>query len=67
MQHAGAGPAPIPYTELTVDKLAAAIEVAMAPATLEAARKIGKQISAEDGVAEGVRGFHRHLPLLNMR
>lgn len=67
MEHAGAGPAPIPYSELTVDKLVAGIEVVLAPATLEAARKIGEEISAEDGVIEGVRSFHSHLPLLNMR
>ncbi|GMK53538.1 hypothetical protein CspeluHIS016_0101240 [Cutaneotrichosporon spelunceum] len=67
VHHAGAGPAPIPYTELTVEKLVAGLEVALAPRTLEAARRIGEQISLEDGVADGVRSFHRHLPLLNMR
>ncbi|BEI90937.1 uncharacterized protein CcaverHIS019_0310070 [Cutaneotrichosporon cavernicola] len=65
--HAGAGPEPIPYTELTVGRLVAGLEVALAPATLEAARKMGEQISVEDGVSDGVRSFHRHLPLLNMR
>lgn len=67
MNHAGAGPAPIPFAELTVDRLAEAIDVALAPATREAAQKIGKEISAEDGVKQGVDSFHRHLPLLNMR
>ncbi|BEJ13699.1 hypothetical protein CspHIS471_0308730 [Cutaneotrichosporon sp. HIS471] len=65
--HAGAGPEPIPYTELTVGRLVDGLEVALAPATLEAARKMGEQISVEDGVSDGVRSFHRHLPLLNMR
>ncbi|CAK9780585.1 UDP-Glycosyltransferase/glycogen phosphorylase [Cutaneotrichosporon oleaginosum] len=67
VHHAGAGPAPVPYAALTVDALAAAVGVALAPETRAAARRIGAQIRREDGVADGVRSFHSHLPLLNMR
>lgn len=43
----GAGPAPLPPKQLNRQTLAAAIRVALSPATREAAQKIGETIKAE--------------------
>ncbi len=48
----GAGPAPIRQKDLTSDSLAAAIEVALEPATAARAGDLGAQIRAETGVAD---------------
>ncbi|KAJ3189580.1 hypothetical protein HK101_008894 [Irineochytrium annulatum] len=62
-----AGPPPIPFKRLTADRLAEAILFALLPETGEAARAASIRIASEDGVAEGARSFHRHLPLTDMR
>ncbi|KAJ3139388.1 hypothetical protein HK101_003651 [Irineochytrium annulatum] len=62
-----AGPPPIPFKRLTADRLAEAIQFALLPETVEAARAASTRIASEDGVAEGARSFHRHLPLTDMR
>ncbi|KAJ3332125.1 hypothetical protein HDU76_001218 [Blyttiomyces sp. JEL0837] len=63
----GAGPAPVPYKRLTADRLASAIKFALTPEVAAKARTASIKIQSEDGVAEGVRSFHRHLPLDAMR
>ncbi|KAL7410756.1 hypothetical protein BDY24DRAFT_398395 [Mrakia frigida] len=64
---AGGGPAPIHSKTLNSSNLAEAINFVMTESAQKAARKMGEQIRAEDGVEAGVDSFHRHLPLKNMR
>lgn len=64
---AGAGPRPIPYRELSADKLAAAIGTALDGATQRRAAEIGDQMQREDGVQNAVNSFHRHLDLDRLR
>ncbi|KAJ3215514.1 hypothetical protein HDU67_000302 [Dinochytrium kinnereticum] len=63
----GAGPPPINNKKLTAERLASAITFALLPETVEAAKNASNQIKAENGVVEGARSFHRHLPLNAMR
>ncbi len=58
---AGAGPAPIPYNQLTADKLAAAIVEALKPETLERAKELGAKIKEENGTETGGKSFHDNL------
>ncbi|KZT54368.1 glycosyltransferase family 1 protein [Calocera cornea HHB12733] len=67
IERQGAGPAPIPGRELSVEKLRVAIEFCKSDGVRAAAEEVGEQIRSEDGVHNGVESFHRHLPLLNMR
>ncbi|TEY85704.1 hypothetical protein BOTCAL_0013g00120 [Botryotinia calthae] len=64
---AGAGPLPIPYKQLTADKLAAAITDALKPETLAKAQELGAKIKEEKGTEEGGKSFHDHLDVDNMR
>ncbi|RHZ52338.1 hypothetical protein CDV55_102067 [Aspergillus turcosus] len=57
----GVGPSPVPYRELTVDKLADAILVALEPASLEKARELSEVIKQESGTEAAISSFHRHL------
>lgn len=67
IHHAGAGPAPIPFKELTSEKLAAAIEYAVSPEAKEAAGVLGAKIRSEKGEAKGAESFHRHMPIKDLR
>ena len=52
----GVGPAPIPYKQLTTDRLAQAIEIAVTDQTMrQRAAELGSKIRAEDGIAQAVR------------
>ena len=64
---AGAGPQPIPYKQLTADKLAAAIEEALRPSTLEKAAAMGELIAKETGAETGAESLHKQLDLDRMR
>jgi UDP:flavonoid glycosyltransferase YjiC (YdhE family) len=64
---AGAGPPPIPYKQLTADKLAAAITEALKPETLSKAQELGERIKEEKGTECGAKSFHDHLDFDNMR
>ncbi|KAJ6134158.1 hypothetical protein N7523_000480 [Penicillium sp. IBT 18751x] len=64
---AGAGPAPIPYTQLTAEKLTDAIEMALEPHIQESCQQIRDKMQHESGVRDGLRSFHRHLDLQIMR
>ena len=64
---AGAGPHPIPYKELSVDKLVDGITFALSKEAQLAAKEISEKIIREDGVKNAVDGFHRLLPLKRMR
>jgi UDP:flavonoid glycosyltransferase YjiC (YdhE family) len=59
----GVGPRPIPYRQLTVPRLAAALKTALgSPAIRRRAAALGRAIRTEDGVASAVEMFHRFLP-----
>ncbi|KAJ1311934.1 hypothetical protein OPQ81_010394 [Rhizoctonia solani] len=63
----GAGPPPLDSKKLTADAFAAALQIALSPATMRAAEVVGEMIRREDGAQNGVDSFHKHMPLLNMR
>ncbi|MBD2683641.1 MULTISPECIES: hypothetical protein [Nostoc] len=61
----GVSPAPIPYQKVSEKTLAAAIEVVLGDeAMLQKAQELGEKIRGEDGVANAVEAFHRHLGLM---
>jgi UDP:flavonoid glycosyltransferase YjiC (YdhE family) len=64
---AGAGPIPIPYKQLTADKLAAALLEALKPETLERAKELGAKIKEENGTEVGGKSFHDLLDVDNLR
>jgi UDP:flavonoid glycosyltransferase YjiC (YdhE family) len=64
---AGAGPTPIPFRQLTADKLSAAILEALKPMTLEKAKELGARISKENGTEIGGKSFHDHLDIDSLR
>jgi UDP:flavonoid glycosyltransferase YjiC (YdhE family) len=60
----GVGPSPIPYKELSVEGLAAAIQQAVSDEAMrDRAIAIGQKIRAEDGIANAIEAFDRHLSL----
>lgn len=64
---AGAGPTPIPFKQLTADKLCAALLEALKPTTLEKAMELGARISQEKGSEVGGMSFHDHLDVPSLR
>ncbi|KAJ5801662.1 CAZyme family GT1 [Penicillium psychrosexuale] len=64
---AGAGPLPVPYKQLTVEKLTNAIKTALLPSTQAKAQEIADKMQTESGVRDGVRSFHRHLNLKTLQ
>ena len=64
---AGAGPAPIPAGELTVDRLAEAFAACESRDIRTKARKLGATIRKQDGAALTVASLYRQLPLRAMR
>ncbi|KAF2661950.1 glycosyltransferase family 1 protein [Lophiostoma macrostomum CBS 122681] len=58
---AGAGPLPIPYKDLTAEKLADAIKEALKPESLDRAKELSQKISTEQGSQEGAVSFHQFL------
>ncbi|ORX93206.1 hypothetical protein BCR34DRAFT_594746 [Clohesyomyces aquaticus] len=64
---AGAGPHPIPYKELTGDKLAEAIQEALRPESLERAQELSEKIRQEQGGQNGAQYFHQMLKYEDLR
>jgi UDP:flavonoid glycosyltransferase YjiC (YdhE family) len=64
---AGAGPAPVPFKNLTADKLAASILEALKPAVLERASELGSKIAREHGSETGAKDFHDKLETDSLR
>jgi len=61
----GVSPPPIPYKQVSEKSLAAAIEAVLGDeAMLQKAQELGQKIRREDGVANAVEAFHRHLGLI---
>lgn len=60
----GVGPQPIPKNELTVERLASAIETAVSDERMgQRVALLGQKIRAEDGVTQAVKAFHEYLSL----
>lgn len=64
---AGAGPLPIPYKELTADRLADAIMTALEPASVAAAKELAHSITSEQGSKTAAEEFHRALEVDGLR
>jgi len=64
---AGAGPDPIPYRQLTADKLADAIDFCLKPESLERAKNLASKIATERGSDIGAQSFHQYLDLNRLR
>ena len=64
---AGAGPKPIPYKQLTSQRLSSAIVEALQPKVTHRALELGSKINAEGGVDSGASSFYSQLPLERMR
>jgi UDP:flavonoid glycosyltransferase YjiC (YdhE family) len=64
---AGAGPLPIPYKQLTADKLAAALTEALKPETLTRAQELGALMKEENGTEVGGKAFHDLLQVDALR
>ncbi|KAJ3486582.1 hypothetical protein NLG97_g6585 [Lecanicillium saksenae] len=64
---ANAGPEPVPYKDLTAEKLAAAIKKCIEPETIEQAKVLGQKIREEKGTDEGGYSFHKHLDVDKLR
>ncbi|GKZ18507.1 hypothetical protein AbraIFM66951_003387 [Aspergillus brasiliensis] len=64
---AGAGPTPIPYKELTVDKLVEGIQYCLSEQARMSAVAIAAKMQSEAGVKAAVASFHRNLPLKSLQ
>jgi UDP-glucoronosyl and UDP-glucosyl transferase len=64
---AGAGPSPIPFKELTSERLANAILEALKPETLERAKELGERIREEKGCEAGAASFHAQMDVDKLR
>ncbi|KAG9229897.1 glycosyltransferase family 1 protein [Amylocarpus encephaloides] len=64
---AGAGPPPIPFKELTADKLSEALLEALKPETLAKAKELGARIKEEKGTDTGAKSFHDMLNIDTLR
>ena len=67
VSRAGAGPDPMPYKDLTAEKLAAAIEEALRPESLNRAQELCEKIKQENGTQKGAQSFHQMLNYDEMR
>jgi hypothetical protein len=64
---AGAGPKPIPFKALTVERLVEGLRELSSESVRAKAEELSTRISGEMGVEKAVDGFHRLLPLKRMR
>ncbi|KAF5643402.1 sterol glucosyltransferase [Fusarium tjaetaba] len=62
----GAGPSPIAYKSISVEKLSSAIKFCLSPEAQAAANRIASQMRQESGVNTAVESFHRHLPVADL-
>jgi hypothetical protein len=59
---ANAGPPPVPFASLTIEKLAHSILQCLEPQTKIAAKSVAAKMRTESGVAAAVQSFHNNLP-----
>ncbi|PQE13488.1 glycosyltransferase family 1 protein [Rutstroemia sp. NJR-2017a WRK4] len=64
---AGAGPNPIPHRQLTVGKLADAINFCLKAETMQRAKELASKIEVEQGSDMGAQSFHQHLQVDRLR
>jgi UDP:flavonoid glycosyltransferase YjiC (YdhE family) len=64
---AGAGPDPVPYKDLTAEKLAESINKALEPQSLERAQELCNKIKQENGSQKGAQAFHQMLKYDQLR
>ncbi|KAH8892922.1 UDP-Glycosyltransferase/glycogen phosphorylase [Thozetella sp. PMI_491] len=64
---AGAGPAPVPFKEMTAESLAASITFALKPEVQKAAAEVSRQIEHEDGAGAAATDVHQRLEIENLR
>ncbi|KAK6526747.1 hypothetical protein TWF281_009950 [Arthrobotrys megalospora] len=67
VHRAGAGPAPVPFKEMTAEKLAASIKFALSPEAQTAAGTIADKIKQESGTVTGSDSFHSSLDKQKLR
>ncbi|KAL2818040.1 hypothetical protein BJX63DRAFT_82548 [Aspergillus granulosus] len=67
VSRAGAGPEPVPYKELTSEKLADGIKMALQPETLRNAEELGEQMREEEGARNAICSFYRHLDVKSLQ
>jgi UDP:flavonoid glycosyltransferase YjiC (YdhE family) len=63
----GAGPSPIPHSQLTAENLATAIEFCKTSEVSQAAQAVADKMQAENGVERAVDSFHKHLRVEELR
>ncbi|KAH8658296.1 hypothetical protein BX600DRAFT_384295 [Xylariales sp. PMI_506] len=67
LARAGAGPTPVPFAELTAEKLAESIQFALQPEAQIAVANMAEEIAREDGAASTARDFHDRLSIDDLR
>ncbi|KAF3918122.1 hypothetical protein ABW21_db0209590 [Orbilia brochopaga] len=67
VHRAGAGPHPVPFKEMTADKLAESIQFALSPEAQTAAGGIADKIKQEQGTVTGTDSFHASLDKQRLR
>ncbi|KAK6350284.1 hypothetical protein TWF696_006516 [Orbilia brochopaga] len=67
VHRAGAGPQPVPFKELTAEKLAESIQFALSAEAQEAAGGIADKIKREQGTVTGTDSFHASLDKQKLR
>ncbi|KDN62562.1 putative glycosyltransferase family 28 domain-containing protein [Colletotrichum sublineola] len=64
---AGAGPAPVPFKEMTAETLAASITFALKPEVQAAVQRMAQRIAEEDGAGDTAKDIQERLALDTMR
>ncbi|KAJ0158743.1 Sterol 3-beta-glucosyltransferase UGT80B1, partial [Colletotrichum tanaceti] len=64
---AGAGPAPVPFKDMTAETLAASIAFALRPEVRVAVQRMAQRIAEEDGAGDTARDVQERLALDTMR
>ncbi|OHW99369.1 glycosyltransferase family 28 domain-containing protein [Colletotrichum incanum] len=64
---AGAGPAPVPFKEMTADTLATSITFALKPEVQVAVQQMAQRIAEEDGAGDTAKDIQERLSLDTMR
>ncbi|KZL78757.1 glycosyltransferase family 1 protein [Colletotrichum tofieldiae] len=64
---AGAGPAPVPFKEMTADTLATSITFALKPEVQVAVQQMAQRITEEDGAGDTAKDIQERLTLDTMR
>lgn len=63
----GAGPRPIPHTQLAPESLAGGIRYCLSKEAVAAAASLATKMESEEGVKAAAQSFHRQLPLEHIR